>query len=78
MVLTVRQDLTGEQLATRLRLTGDRTRLLLRDHPLDSRGLTGGRFTEDPPTREWICFHVLAEYARHAGQFEVVAELTRT
>jgi hypothetical protein len=25
---------------------------------------------------EWICFHVLAEYARHAGQFDVVRELS--
>lgn len=36
----------------------------------------GGRFTEDPPLLEWICFHVLAEYARHAGQFDVVRELS--
>ena len=35
----------------------------------------GGRFAEDPPTLEWICFHVLAEYARHAGHLDIVAEL---
>ena len=29
----------------------------------------------DPPTLEWICFHVLAEYARHAGHLDIVVEL---
>lgn len=68
---------TAEQLAAQLRAVGERTRSVLRDHPLEARALTGGRFTEDPPTLEWICFHVMAEYARHAGQFDIVAELSR-
>ena len=67
---------TAEQLAGQLRAMGERTRSVLRDHSLEARALTGGRFTEDPPTLEWICFHVLAEYARHAGQFDIVAELS--
>jgi uncharacterized damage-inducible protein DinB len=69
--------ITAEHLAAQLRAVGERTRSVLRDHPLEARALTGGRFTEDPPTLEWICFHVLAEYARHAGQYDVVAELSR-
>ena len=35
----------------------------------------GGRFTSEPPTLEWICFHVLAEYARHAGHLDITVEL---
>lgn len=66
----------AEQLAERLRAIGERTRAVLHDHSLEARAVTGGRFTEDPPTLEWICFHVLAEYARHAGQLDIVAELS--
>jgi hypothetical protein len=38
---------------------------------------TGGRFSpSDPhPTLAWIMFHVLQEYARHAGHLDVVREL---
>ena len=42
------------------------------------RGAVGGRFADDgtpPPTLAWICFHVLQEYARHAGHLDVVREL---
>ena len=74
----VEDQVTAEQLAMQLRVVGDRTRSVLRDHSLGTSALTGGRFTEDPPTLEWICFHVLAEYARHAGQFDIVAELCDT
>jgi uncharacterized damage-inducible protein DinB len=37
----------------------------------------GGRFDsqDPPPTLSWILFHVLQEYARHAGQLDVVREL---
>lgn len=68
---------TAEELAVRLRTIGERTRHVLRDFPLNARGKPGGRFTEDPPTLEWICFHVLAEYARHAGHLDIVSELSR-
>ncbi len=67
---------TAEQLAAQLQATGERTRSILGEYSLEARALAGGRFTEDPPTLEWICFHVLAEYARHAGQFDIVAELS--
>jgi uncharacterized damage-inducible protein DinB len=71
----VADGVTAESLATRLECVAARTRDVLRDHPLDTTAATGGRFADDPPTLEWICFHVLAEYARHAGHLDVVAEL---
>jgi hypothetical protein len=65
----------AEDLAARLRDTGQRTRTVLRDYELAEPARIGGRFSDDPPTLEWICFHVLTEYARHAGHFDVVLEL---
>jgi uncharacterized damage-inducible protein DinB len=73
---TVPEDVSGESLAGRLRAIGERTTAILREHALDERGSTGGRFDHDPPTLEWICFHVLAEYARHAGHLDIVGELS--
>jgi uncharacterized damage-inducible protein DinB len=70
----VSESVTVEELADRLRLIGERTESILRTHALDAHATLGGRFTDNPPTLEWICFHVLTEYARHAGQFDVVAE----
>ena len=66
---------TAESLAQRLHAVGARTAVILRDHALDERASSGGRFADDPPTLEWICFHVLAEYARHAGHLDIVVEL---
>jgi uncharacterized damage-inducible protein DinB len=71
----VSDEITGEQLAERLEAVGERTRGVLRDYPLDATAAPGGRFAEDPPTLEWICFHVLTEYARHAGHLDIVVEL---
>ena len=71
----VSDEVTGEQLAARLDAVGERTRGVLRDFPLDATAAPGGRFAEDPPTLEWICFHVLAEYARHAGHLDIVVEI---
>jgi hypothetical protein len=71
----VADDMTAEQLAERLERIGERTRGVLRDFPLDEVASPGGRFADDPPTLEWICFHVLAEYARHAGHLDIVVEL---
>jgi uncharacterized damage-inducible protein DinB len=72
---TVPPGVTADALAQRLHAIGDRTTSILREHPLDERGQPGGRFDDDPPTLEWICFHVLAEYARHAGHLDIVVEL---
>jgi uncharacterized damage-inducible protein DinB len=66
---------TAQDLASRLDAVGERTRGVLRDFPLSATASPGGRFADDPPTLEWICFHVLAEYARHAGHLDIVAEL---
>ena len=74
----VADDVTAEDLAERLRAVGERTRSVLRDFPLDASASPGGRFAADPPTLEWICFHVLAEYARHAGQLDVAVEIGET
>jgi uncharacterized damage-inducible protein DinB len=71
----VPDEVTAEQLLVRLDAVGERTRGVLRDFPLDATASPGGRFAEDPPTLEWICFHVLAEYARHAGHLDIVVEL---
>jgi len=73
----VADEVTGESLADRLRALGDRTRGVLLSHPLDTPAAPGGRFGQDPPTLEWICFHVLAEYARHAGHLDVSTEFLR-
>ncbi|KRF04729.1 Mini-circle protein [Nocardioides sp. Soil777] len=73
----VPSDVTAEELTARLEAVAVRTRGVLRDHALDATASTGGRFDDDPPTLEWICFHVLAEYARHAGHLDIVAEQSR-
>lgn len=71
----VAPDVTAEAIAARLREIGRRTRQILNTHDMGEDAKVGGRFATDPPTLEWICFHVMAEYARHAGQFDVVLEL---
>ncbi|MEQ6900245.1 DUF664 domain-containing protein [Nocardioides sp. YIM 152588] len=67
----------AEELARRLRELGEWTGALLCSVPLDTPAALGGRFREDPPTLEWICFHVVAEYARHAGHLDIVVETLR-
>ena len=71
----VPDDVSAEQLAEQLATIAERTREVLRTHPLDAVSAPGGRFADDPPTLDWICFHVLAEYARHAGHLDIVVEL---
>jgi len=58
-----------------LRDVGRRTADVLEHHALDEAAAVGGRFDADPPTLAWICFHVLQEYARHAGHLDVAVEL---
>ena len=71
----VADGVAAEDIAAALRDIGHRTRETLNAHDLGELAAVGGRFTEEPPTLEWICFHVLAEYARHAGQLDIVREL---
>jgi hypothetical protein len=54
---------------------GERTTELLTEQSLEEQAAVGGRFESDPPTLAWICFHVLQEYARHAGHLDVAVEL---
>ena len=59
-----------------LREVGGVPREVLAAHGLDERrparpALRGG----EPATLAWICFHVLQEYARHAGHLDVAVEL---
>lgn len=68
---------TAEELADRLHALGLRTTAILREHPLGALAAVGGHFAVDPPSLEWICFHVLAEYARHAGHLDIAVELGR-
>jgi len=64
-----------DELLSALHAGGVVTREVLATHSLDELGALGGRFTEDPPSLAWICFHVLQEYARHAGHLDVTVEL---
>jgi uncharacterized damage-inducible protein DinB len=71
----VPDDVTLADLATMLRDVGRRTTEVLETRSLEERGEPGGRFDGEPPTLSWICFHVLQEYARHAGHLDVAVEL---
>ena len=73
----VADDVTAQTLVARLHVGGDRTTAVLTSIPIDAHGAVGGRFTTEPtPTLAWIGFHVLQEYARHAGHLDVVRELS--
>ncbi|GAB3088450.1 DinB family protein [Isoptericola nanjingensis] len=73
----VPDDVSRDELVAALHAGGARTRDVLESHDLVERAAVGGRFTVDDevPTLLWICFHVLQEYARHAGHLDVVREL---
>ena len=50
--------------------------LVLAEPDLGEIAWTEGRFRDsEPPSLRWICFHVLQEYARHAGHLDIVVEL---
>jgi len=65
-----------DEMVAMLRRTGERTRSVLASYPLDTVASVGGRFSADPPSLAWICFHVLQEYARHLGHLDVAVELS--
>lgn len=77
----VHPNVTADDLAQRLATVGERTRSVLRNFPPDATASPGGRFGQEgdggPPSLEWICFHVLSEYARHAGHLDIAVELSR-
>src|SRR4051812_1270197 len=67
-------EVTAEALVTRLRQEGERTTRVLAEHHLDERPAPSPQFDEGIPTLRWICFHVLHEYARHAGHLDIAVE----
>jgi hypothetical protein len=68
-------DLAAADVAVMLETVGADTTELLRAVPLSTLASTGGRFDDDPPALSWICFHVLQEYARHAGHLDIAVEI---
>lgn len=71
----VPDDVTLDDVEAMMAATAAETDELLRGTPLETRASTEGRLRTDPPTLAAICFHVLHEYARHAGHLDVAAEL---
>jgi uncharacterized damage-inducible protein DinB len=55
---------------------GEVSRCVVRGHSLSDVGKPGERWDgADPPTLERVLFHLLQEYARHAGHLDIVREL---
>jgi uncharacterized damage-inducible protein DinB len=71
----VPDDVDVDDVAAMMRETGTRVDQLLGAHALDEVAPPGPRFDGDPAPLSWICFHVLQEYARHAGHLDVAVEL---
>ncbi|MFJ8042414.1 DinB family protein [Kitasatospora sp. NPDC096147] len=72
-------DDTLAELLAALHAGGADTREVVTGTPLATPASPGGRFADDGsplPTLGWILFHVLQEYARHAGHLDIVLELT--
>ncbi|GAB3772138.1 putative damage-inducible protein DinB [Nocardioides ginsengisegetis] len=61
--------------AAALRAVGERTTAILREHALDEKVAEFRGAEHDALDLRWICFHVLQEYARHAGHLDIVSEL---
>jgi hypothetical protein len=69
-------DETLAELLEALHAGGRRTRAIVEGLTLDDVGMPGERWDgADPPRLERVLFHVLQEYARHAGHLDVVREL---
>jgi hypothetical protein len=71
----VPDDVSAESLVTMLRSVGEQTAEVLATHDLDTLATPAEHFDEGLPTLRWICFHVLHEYARHAGHLDIAVEL---
>jgi uncharacterized damage-inducible protein DinB len=71
-------EVTAESLVAMLRDVGERTSSVLAGHDLEVRAQPSPHFDEGIPTLRWICFHVLHEYARHAGHLDIAVELAGT
>jgi hypothetical protein len=67
---------TLDTLRNDLRSQGETTRAIILSNSLDTTGAPGPRWDgADPPPLERILFHLLQEYARHAGHIDIVSEL---
>jgi uncharacterized damage-inducible protein DinB len=64
-----------DDVVARLAEQAARTEAVLASTPLDRLAETTGRFRTDPPELRYVCFHVLQEYARHAGHLDIAVEL---
>jgi uncharacterized damage-inducible protein DinB len=65
-----------EDLVAALRAQGGETRRVVESTDLATVGVPSERWDgDDPPTLERILFHLLQEYAHHAGHLDIVAEL---
>jgi uncharacterized damage-inducible protein DinB len=71
----VRDDVSMSDVVAMLHEVGDKTTAVLAEHSLDEVAPPGPRFEHETPSLSWICFHVLQEYARHAGHLDVAVEL---
>jgi len=66
----------GPDLVRALQAQGAVTSTVVRAHELSDVGRLGERWDgAAPPTLERVLFHLLQEYARHAGHLDVVREL---
>ncbi|TCC19683.1 DinB family protein [Kribbella speibonae] len=73
---TVEAGDTLKGLLVQLHAGGEFTRSVVAGEDPATVAAAGGRFTTDNrPTLNWILFHVLQEYARHAGHLDVAREL---
>jgi len=74
---TVEPGTSLEILLTQLHDGGTRTSQIVEAAELTDVATVGGRFTDGTtaPSLLWILFHVLQEYARHAGHIDIVREL---
>jgi hypothetical protein len=73
----VRDDETLADLLAAMRDGAVTTAEVARSHALTDSAAETGRFAGESrvPTLAWTLFHVLQEYARHAGHLDVVREL---
>lgn len=75
---TVGPDESITELLAALRAGGATTRRIVGARALSASSATGGRFPkgkEVPPSVVTVLFHVLQEYARHAGHLDIAREL---
>ena len=72
----VAPDESPADLLAALRRGGERTRAIVSGLPLTATAAATGRFAGSvPPSVTAVLFHVLQEYARHAGHLDIVREL---